>query len=71
MVRQQFGMEYFVEDRCFQFDTSWRDSSITLEYERMTAQQWTLTKEGTCRQVGVHACMHISLSKIGGHMKDI
>lgn len=51
-------MEYFVEDRCFQFDTSRRDPSITLEYERMTAQQWTLTKEGTYRQVGVHACMH-------------
>ena len=51
-------MEYFVEDRCFQFDTSRGDPSITLEYERMTQQQWTLTKEGTYRQVGAHACIY-------------
>ena len=51
-------MEYFVEDRCFQFDTSRGDPSITLEYERMTQQQWTLTKEGTYRQVGAHVCIY-------------
>lgn len=54
MVRKQFGTEYWVEDRCFQLDTSRGDPSISLEYERMTPQQWTLTKEGTYRQVCVH-----------------
>jgi hypothetical protein len=52
MVRQQFGEEYVVQETGFQFDTSLRgDPSVTLEYQRVTPQQWTLTKEGTCRQI--------------------
>ena len=51
-------MEYLVEATGFQFDTTLREEpSITLEYERMTRQQWTLTKEGTYRQVCLHAAI--------------
>ena len=52
MVKKQFGVEYMVEETGFQFDTSVREEPcITVEYKRMTPEQWTLTKEGTYRQV--------------------
>ena len=60
MVRQQFGVECLVEETGFQFDTSLRgDPSITLEYKSITPEHWTLTKEGTYRQVGNNAIAYI------------
>ena len=57
MVRQQFGEEYVIQETGFQFDTALQgDPSVTLDYQRVTPQQWTLTKEGTCQQVCNIAC---------------
>ena len=53
MVRQQFGVEYRVDgDSVFQFDTSvGEDPCITVDYQRVTQEQWTITKDGTYGQV--------------------
>ena len=52
MVRQQFGSHYSVHETGFQFDVDLqREPSITVDYERVSREQWTLTREGTFRQV--------------------
>lgn len=50
MVKQQFGEDYTVDERCFYFDTK-EEPSIRVKYTRETPELWSLTNEGTNRQV--------------------
>ena len=52
MVKRQFGDNYTVDEKGFQFRLSTNiDPSISVKFLRETPELWTLTKEGTYRQV--------------------
>ena len=74
MVRQKFGSHYSVHETGFQFDVDLRrEPSITVDYERVSREQWTLTREGTFRQVftliptGIHIYSRTSMPPLVVH----